>query len=349
MFYRQDIQTTLPELRDLLAQRETVGEYLRVEPENIQFHFEATDPVIAFGETEIPASKEATQVMGDLLQVPSAFLNRAAESVSGTTLNALMTDLLRNNIRKDLAVKVGTGDVPYLSEVLEWGDQERAIKPVDVVDKIIPVFEGVDAKIARLVDERHFFGFDVYCPFEGEQFGVGGDFEVDDLTAAGVRTEINLKQGLAPQVQPFSYRRVCTNGMETPMAGLKIDGRGNTVEEVLAELESMARLAFARAESDIQHFYELRDQPVDNPERAIRAIARERGIPDRSTIAIIDLASGEDLPDEPTMFDVVNLITNFANSPQIRNDGGRLLLERAGGGVVTDHAARCSHCQQKVH
>ncbi len=55
------------------------------------------------------------------------------------------------------------------------------------------------------------------------------------------------------------------------------------------------------------------------------------------------------MPDDPSMFDVVNLVTNFANSPAVRNDGGRLLLERAGGSVVTDHATRCGHCQQKVH
>jgi bisphosphoglycerate-independent phosphoglycerate mutase (AlkP superfamily) len=116
----------------------------------------------------------------------------------------------------------------------------------------------------------------------------------------------------------------------------------------MAELEQMAELAFSRVERTIEHFYSLRDQRVDNVERALRTIAKEQGIPDRSMVAMMDLAAGEDMPDEPTMFDVVNLITNFANSPQVRNDGGRSILEGAGGSVVSDHAARCGHCQQKV-
>ena len=232
---------------------------------------------------------------------------------------------------------------------------------------------GTDrAPVQRLVDTSAEFAFDVHVPFDYSR-GVGGDpsaesalsedllryswasnagitadSKVGDITAAGCRFGFNRKANLAPWVQPWSMKLACTNGMETTMPGLKMDARGLGVEEVMAELEAMAQQAFAAAEANISHFYDLRNVPVDNPERSLRAIARERGIPDRSLIRMLDLAPSDMLPETPTQFDLVNLITNLANHTAIRNDGGRLLLERAGGAVVTEHAARCPHCQHAL-
>lgn len=346
MFYRQDLATTVTDLRDTLASRAEGGEYVRVAPDEIEFHLDATDPTITVKDFEVRADETSLDVLGSFLSVPSAFMKRMVANTSGTTQNLLLGEILRNSVRKDMAVNVNQSHTGLI-EIDEWGGHV-GIKPYQVLDAILPAFSGHTPMVARLIDEPHQFAFDAYSPFDAENFGIGGDFAEGDLTAAGVRIDVNLKQGLAPSVQPYTYRRFCTNGMETPMAGVKIDARGQSVEEVLAELESMAQLAFAQAEKDVEHFYELRNQPVDNPERAITAIARERGIPNRSTMAILQLAAGEDLPDDPSMFDVVNLITNYANAPAVNRDGGRLILERAGGAVVSDHASRCGHCQQKV-
>lgn len=349
MFYRQNLETSLSGLSTMLKDRTDGSDTLRVSPDSVEFHLDATDPAVKMGEKEVPANEHNLGMLGDFLQIPSGFQKRMAERLSSEVRNEVYTGLLRNTVGTDMAVVVKNSGV---GGVFEWGKHEK-VNPARVVDAVTPVFGDSDPVITRLVDEVNFFGFDAAVPFDaddekGRAFGVGGDFEQGDLTASGVRIGMNLKQGLSPEVAPYNFRRFCTNGMEAPMVGLKIDSRGQTVEEVMAELEAMARLAFAQAEKDIEHFYSLREERVDNPERAIRRIARERGIPDRSVVAIQDLAAGEDLPDEPTMFDVVNLVTNFANAPQVRNDGGRLLLERAGGAVVSDHASRCGHCLQKV-
>ena len=351
MFYRQEIVETLPELRERVAETSTVGERTRVSPDEIKFHTSAADPAIQFGNVEVPASPESMKIIGDYLKVPTAFMGRLIDNVSAPVVDALFNDMVTNSIRKDLGIGLnGTGTA--VTEITEW-DRRARIQAHQVMDAVISAYAPTAPKVARFIHEpgTH-LAFDAYFPFEDSETararGIGGDFGENDLTASGVRIDINLKQGLTPSVQPFTYRRICTNGMETPMAGLKIEGRGQTVEEVLAELESMARLAFAQAEKSIEHFYDLREQKVDNPERAITALGRERGIPDRSLVQLVELAAGEDMPDNPSMFDVVNLVTNFANAPQVRNDGGRLLLERAGGAVVNDHSARCGHCQQKV-
>jgi hypothetical protein len=217
------------------------------------------------------------------------------------------------------------------------------VRLVNVAEKVVGT---KDAEVTRLVDEPAAFSMDVRVP-EGSRH-VGGAPEVGDITAGGLRLDYNRKRNLSPGVQPYLYRLVCTNGYVCFDPGLKLDARGDSVDEVLAELEAMAELAFSQVEEQIKHFYDLREVPVENPERAIRVLATEQNIPERSTSVLMDAARSGLLPDQPSQFDVVNLVTNFANSPRIRNDGGRLILERAGGAVVAERVARCGHCQQRT-
>ena len=358
MFARPDLNTTLGDLQTLVASREEAGEIHRVEPEKIEFHLDAADPSISLGDKEVPATPEALGHFGDLLQFPQAALKRFSTNVSNETMNGLLNELTHNILQKDAKVVVHKKSGELLS-IDEWGNR-KDIRPADIVEAAAHVL-GDKAPVVRLVDTPQFFGFDAHVevkPKAKEAKGWGGDGEttldvfgkeVNDITAGGVRCGINLKQGLAPTVEEIMHRLACTNGMTLEDHSLKVDARGSTVEEVLAEFERLAEEAFSRVEKSIEHFYDLKNQPVPNVERAIRSIARERKIPDRSTIALIDLAASADMPDAPSMFDVVNLITNFANSPSFASrDGGRMILEGAGGSVISDHAARCGHCLQKV-
>lgn len=349
MFLREELGTDINGLSTLLKEREAGTDEVRAHPHEIEFHLNSADPTIKVLDKEYPATDTALQSFGDLLQIPSAFMKRTKDKVKGETLDALMTDLLANTLLKDARV-VTRGE--FIQDIEEWG--RKALQPVQLVDAVGNAL-GTDARVTRLIDTPGSFGFDVRVPENSDKgvFGSGtarasDGREVDDITAGGVRVGLNIKQGLAPSIEEYLYRLVCTNGMTVADTGLKVDARGQTVDEVLRDVEEMAQIAFGRAERSIEHFYDLKTQRVENVERSLGAIAREQGLPDRSLVALMRLAAGEDLPDEPTMFDVVNLVTNFANSPQVRNDGGRLLLEGAGGAVVSDHATRCGHCQQKV-
>ena len=350
MFMRPNLDTSLGDLDTMLKERTSDLEEVRAHPNEITFHLGATDPEIKVGKKSFPATPTALGEFTDLLQIPTAFFKRATEKVDGAVLDPVLNQMLANTLLKDAKVRTKGG---FIQEVSEWG--KASIEPHQIVKAASNVF-GADSPIERLVDTPAFFGFDVRAP-EGGGSGVvengtalnSEGNRVGDVTTGGVRLGLNIKQGLAPTVEEYLYRLVCTNGMVRPDSGLKVDARGQTVEEVLMEIEGLAELAFSRAERSIQHFYDLRQQRVSNPERAIRTLAREQGIPNRSMVALLDLAASEEMPDDASMFDVVNLVTNFANSPQIRNDGGRTLLEGAGGAVVADHAARCGHCQQKVH
>lgn len=353
MFIRPDLNLTLGGATALLEEREEGARPTRVSPEDIRIVIDDPNPTFVFGEAEVPVTEKGMETMGALLQIPAAFLKRMEGTVQNKTKETLLNEMLRNTLQRDARVTMVPG--AGLLDIREWG--RDPFTPHDVIRVATNVL-GSDAPITRWVDTPQEFSFDAHVT---EDFGQGryadgvtpyaDGNERDDITAGGLRFGMNLKQGLAPWTQEVLHRLACTNGMTIERPGLKVDARGQTVEEVLEELERMAQIAFGRVEEDMRHFYDLKNQRVDNPERTLRSIARERGIPDRSMVALLDLAATEEIPDEPTMFDIVNLITNFANNPSIKNDGGRRLLEAAGGATISEHgaASRCGHCKQTVH
>lgn len=299
------------------------------------------------------ADTRAVIALGDFLKVPTPYIkriNKQDPELTQTTLRRLLT----KTGDSALSVQLREGRIERITEA-----GKRHIQPFEIVEKTANVLDW-DAELARLVNEPHEFSFDVMVP-DGFDRGIGGDKnvtlldpgtesrperkQVGDITKGGVRVGFDIKHNLAPFAQPWWMRLWCTNGMESRDDGLKIDARGLDVDDVLAEFENVCARAFNRVEEEIKHYYDLRSIKVENPERELRRIAIEGDLSDRALVALVNLAPSTALPDSPTMFDVVNLVTNLANSPSVRRDGGRQLLESVGGGVINDHAARCGHCK----
>jgi hypothetical protein len=361
--FRTDQNTTLASLEaDITASQGdyTEGDYGL---HDIAFHLTSDTPTIQIGSAEVPATKESVVRFAKSLQIPEAFITRLGKDIGVQAQQTVLETVL------DGAKGSGFGVRYNDSRVISVFEPGKA--PLDPLrlTRIARNVLGDDAVVQRLVHEPAEFAFDAHVPFTGNT-GVHGDptslvevpsgfksyswttgigidehSRVADLTAAGLRFGVNLQQGLAPWLQPWSMRLACTNGMESTDAGLKVDARGSTLDEVLAELEGMAERAFSRQEAQIAHFYDLRNQRVTDAASTINRLAQERGISDRVRLALIDLVPT--LPSETTMFDVVNLMTNFANNPGLAG-GARMGLEAAGGRIVADDQARCNSCHQHL-
>jgi hypothetical protein len=80
-------------------------------------------------------------------------------------------------------------------------------------------------------------------------------------------------------------------------------------------------------------------------------MAGEAGLPQRTVLNIAErLPDMVENPRNVSMFELVNLITNTANDPSIRNRiAVRRMLEQAGGQQVTSHIARCNHFQSRLN
>lgn len=302
---------------------------------NVSVSMTQERPTLNFGDHEVKSTKTGLEALARFVGVPVAYLLK----VPADEQQYMLDRRIERSGEQDLSVWFTSDGV---EEILS--PNKRRIEPVQIahaVARVMPLASSVRDAWHNPNDLR----LDVFVPLDFDK-GWGGDRKVGDLTAGGVRVIQNRKQNLAPSVQPFAYRLWCTNGMEVQDLGLKVDARGLDVEEVLNEFGLECERAFRRVEGDIASFYDMRSQQV-GPDRTgvLRRLALDAGLPSRvvSTLEGMIPTVGESF----TMFDLVNLITNYANfaptSVPSRN------IQRAGGALVNDHTARCAACHQRVH
>lgn len=339
--YLRDLPGTT--LRDLADEFNTDDERWGGTTNEISVVAEGDRMVVRLGGTEVPATSDGMEQLASFVDFPRAFMNRLDPDLRASW----MSELLRRN-PANVAVRYDDSGVHEVYKP----DRVR-LEPGQIIDKAISVMTE-DAPIVEWHSDADELFFDVMVP-ENFDRGIGGDPQVDDITHGGLRFFQNRKLNHAPQVNTFLYRLICTNGMMVPETGLTIDARGATIEQVLAELEMAAERAFSQVEEQIEHFYGLRAQRIEGDvTQAVMRTAAERGLPDRTAMALSrrvpELLNAEVLGHDPSMFDVVNLITNQANHPDLRRRRGpRRALELAGGSLVREVHDRCGTCHQTLN
>jgi hypothetical protein len=306
------------------------------------------EPTIEFRGRIIPANAGSLRGLANYFEIPEKYIDR----VSPKLRQAMLHEAL-NTTPGNLTLRY-TDD--GLTEV--HPTESRRIDPTQVLDVAIDVL-GPNAQVTNWVNGPELY-IDAVVP-DGASFGVGGlrDLvledpdrrQVGDITKGGLRFGQDRKKNLAPWVQPYLYRLWCTNGMESRDEGLKVDTRGQSVEEVLASLNASANRAFLQVEQQMEAFYELLEQRVtgDLTQTVIRT-AQEQGLSAHAAHSLalqVPTITGDD--GSTNMFEITNLITNHANLPGMRNSMTRQRsYQIAGGNLVREHHDRCPRCQQAV-
>lgn len=340
MFLREKTKLKVSELGDIIDPLS--GEVIVASPSAVSVDF-INDRTIRFesgGGIEMPLTDDGVKALSKWLDVPHKFLSRQDSD-------------LKQHIVTTLIGKA-SGDTAFefneTHGLLDARDPGSLVVSPRRYTELVGRVISPDADVVEVHVSPEYIQFEVVAP-ENFDRGWGGDPEVGDLTVGGIRIGQNRKANSAPFVQPYLYRLVCTNGMETRDDLLKVDARGQTVDELLESLEMRARQAFGRVESEIASFYELRRERVEDPTQTVIRMAGEAGLPDRTVLAIAErLPESIEDASNPTVFDLVNAITNTANDPSIRNRPAiRRTMEQAGGQQVTSHIARCGHCRSRLH
>lgn len=288
---------------------------------------------------ELKATYGGVEALGNWLDIPSKFLGRIDPDVQENLLNALLH-------RTTTETVLGWTENEELAEAVP--SNSRNLDPRRVIEVATQVL-GETAPVIEYRRDTGGYGFDVTVPFEGGKC-VGGDRKVGDVTAGGLRYGQDTKHNLAPFVQSYLYRLICTNGMEVPDRGLRIDARGKDLDGIVESLREKSYEALIKVDSQIGHFYDLRNTRLTNPERTLVRLAAENGLSDRTLATLLEnLREFLDEAGAATMFDVVNLVTNYANSPAMVNRfQARRSLEIVGGNTVFDHAERCATCNSRL-
>jgi hypothetical protein len=186
-------------------------------------------------------------------------------------------------------------------------------------------------------------------PLEGTVDGPYG-IRVGDLSAGGIRIIIQPgKPERAPIVEELWERYICTNGMTRRVAGSQIKLRGNTVEEILLEMENQARLIFEGLDGSAQAILHSAQTPIPGATSDfIRQVAAERNINAATVLRLQERAAA--LPANPSVYDVTQVITAMANE-----DGlpvvTRRNLQAIGGDLTVDTERmvhRCITCERPL-
>lgn len=303
----------------------------------IAVRFEDDDPSIVLNGTEVPATRDGKSALANYFDIPAKFfVDRLEPDEQQWLLSSRM-----DHLGGELTVRFndhGVSEVHKPSLV--------RVEPHALVERALTAFPESSPVVDWWCDATD-FQVDVIVPEDGEGRYIGGDPSVQDITRGGIRFGQDRKNNTAPWVQPLLYRLVCTNGMEVPDLGLRVEARHATAEQIEALFEGEIHRAMDRLEGDIRSFYDLRNQDLGNDATgALRRAAQERGLPDRTVGRLEDAFRGVE---GATMFDVVNLMTNQANDPAIGlRSSSRRNLQRAGGGLVYDHAERCGTCHSRL-
>lgn len=336
MFLREPPTTTLEEVRNSMDS--TVVDSTDLPMNEVRFNLTQDQPSIVLGDiAEVPSTLDGLKAFGDWVDIPGKFMERIDPE--------LQQHILSHMIHREGGVARVFYTDEGVQEVRE--PQIKLIRPQQLVDIAMKVTDPKALALEHWVTKDQFW-LDVIVP-EGFDRGVGGDPQVGDITRGGIRIIQDRKKNLAPSVSELLYRLWCTNGYEIDDASLKVDARGNTVEEVLAEFEAVADRAFRRVEKSIQHLYDMRTQRVENPEREIIRMAEEAHLPSRTVLTLAERVPAQET-EEFTTFDLVNLISNQANDPSLINkSGARRKLQQTGGELITIHVERCGHCRAKLN
>lgn len=328
--------TTLSELREDVAGRRYKSH--DVDLSDIKFDLERPEEGFDLGgHAQVPLIRTGIDALSDWVDMPPKFLQRQDPDIQQYLLRTLLD-------RKGGVANVFYGDKVGITEIHKTG--QGVIFPEQLVDVAARVISG-DALVPASWSNSREFRLDVVVPDSFER-GIGGDAKSGDLTKGGIRISQDRKKNLAPSVSEFLYRLVCTNGIEVLDHQLKVDARGNTVPEVLAEFEAIADRAFRRVERSINSFYDLRNQPIENPDREILRVAHEEGISDKIAVELAETAYVLEQDGQATVFDIVNHITNLANDDEMK-DGPARKLQQTGGVLVSEHIQRCAHCRSKLN
>jgi hypothetical protein len=304
----------------------------------IGVQLEADTPSIRLGSTEVPSSPLGVQALAAHFGIPAKFFDSLERDEQQWLLSSRI-----DHLGGELTV---THNRSGIAEVYAPG--QVRVAPHKLVEAALKTFPE-ESPIVDWWNDSTELRVDVIVP-EGHERFTGGDAAVGDLTRGGIRFGQDRKNNLAPWVQPFMYRLVCTNGMEVPDLGLKVEARHASAEEIEAMFEGEIKRAVDRLEDDIAAFYDLRNQPLgSDPTGTLRRTALEQGLPERTVGQLESLLPAVWNNGEASMFDVVNLMTNQANHPQVKVRGSsRRNLQLAGGRLVYDHAERCTVCHSRL-
>jgi len=288
---------------------------------------------------EFQLDELAESSLARLLDINKTYLHRCPPDLKTANINHWL------NAHRDAEVVFETSR----GSVTSVHEEGLLIVPIPrVLDVVSNVFQPTD-EIVDIKRDSKVFQLDLKVANSSIEVAnpdrIEGRPEVGDITHGGVRILTRPQEVIAPTVTTYLHRIWCRNGSAEDYESNSIHLRGNTVDEVIAEMELKAREVLSGLEQKLQAYANMATVSVPgNPSDFVFQVASERQVGSRMIRHLMELAT--QLPENATLYDVQNLFTQAANEGSFANS---TLLQSIGGDLAfaTERMLhRCNSCER---
>lgn len=292
---------------------------------------------------EFPLDEQTERALSRYLGVSKTYLAKCPPDLKAHNLNYWMR-------AKPTAAAVIEAVGDRLVTIHQPG---LVVLPLREVADIITTTFDPNHEITTLIRNAATFHIDIVTPHHVEvpvddriADRTRGEHAVGDITHGGVRILASPTEAKPPQVMTYLHRLWCTNGCTSPAAEGTISLRGNTVDDVLAELEAAARAVMRDLDAKLAAYAALgQRRPPGSPVRFAYQLGREYGLPRVMMDRIIDRV--QILPEDASLYDIQAVFTQMANAdiPYRR----MLDLQHLSGDLAFNTeqvTARCGTCER---
>jgi hypothetical protein len=170
--------------------------------------------------------------------------------------------------------------------------------------------------------------------------------QVGDITEAGMRFLAHPFTAIAPSVSLYAERLWCSNGATTDERLGRISLKGNTVDDVINEMELAAQAYLPRLDSYLAKLSETRTMEVPgSPQAFVAQLAKEANVSRKILDKVLETVNQLLAP--VTVWDVNQAFTSVANEVDQYKTMTR--LQTLGGDLAFDAERtvhRCTACER---
>ena len=290
---------------------------------------------------EFVFDEQIERTLSSYLGINKSYLAKCPPDLKATNLNYWLAR--REN---QAAVIEAAGD-----NIISIHKPGLVVLPLHSVAEVITRTFDPQNEIVTLIRNDTRFHIDIQTPHHVEvptddriEDRTRGDRQIGDITHGGVRILANPTEKEAPRVMTYLHRLWCTNGSTSPESEGAIRIKGQTVEQVLEELELAAQRVMGDLDNKLAEYAALAQlRPPGSPAKFAYQLGAEYGLTQQVMRRVMERVSI--LPEDASLYDVQQIFTSIANG-NVRYDT-MMRLQTLGGAMAfnTEHIVhRCGQC-----
>lgn len=295
------------------------------------------DNLVYINNDEYSLDETTLRSLGSLLDISPVYLKKCPPELAAQNINYW----LRQKEDQDAVVHMVSGHPRFLKSGMKF----VPLRPlVEMIERVFdPSDEVVEFRTNDQVTHIDVISNEHRIEVPGRDVPLRPD---NDVTHGGMRFRVTSDlRAKPPELYTYLNRRVCTNGMCIADSQFKLTLHGNTVDDVLREMEETAQQLMGKLPETLMTYRQTADQEIPGEvAQFVHTVAAEHKIGMRVTNAALNRLG--ELPNPASLYDVIQLFTNIANDDVTYRT--RDNLQFLGGAMAANpdmYTHRCQSCQ----